>query len=67
MIEAGVRKDTRMEIVQRIRKAMPKMQRIWAHSALAKQGRDMMLETGLRVAEVGTSENIGYLIDSYGM
>ncbi|KAI9574032.1 hypothetical protein HD554DRAFT_582539 [Boletus coccyginus] len=51
MMQADVPMDMRIEIVRRIRATMPKMQRIWANSALAKQGRDVMLETGLRVAE----------------
>ena len=51
MLRADFPKDARMEVVQRIREAMPKMQRIWAHSALAKQGRDAMIETALRIAE----------------
>ncbi|KAI9574033.1 hypothetical protein HD554DRAFT_2183364 [Boletus coccyginus] len=51
MIQASAPKNMRMEVVQRIRATIPKMQRIWANSFLAKQGRDEMLETGLRVAE----------------
>ncbi|KAI9574036.1 hypothetical protein HD554DRAFT_583804 [Boletus coccyginus] len=51
MVRADVPKDARMEIVEKLREAMPKMQRIWAHSALAKQGRDAMIEMALRLAE----------------
>ncbi|KAG6374418.1 hypothetical protein JVT61DRAFT_4455 [Boletus reticuloceps] len=51
MLRTGAPKDVIMGIVEKIREAMPKMQKIWANSALAKEGRDAMIETTLRVAE----------------
>lgn len=51
MLRAEAPKRVVMGVVDVIRKSMPLMQRIWAHSALAKQGRDAMIETTLRIAE----------------
>lgn len=36
-----------LTVMKRIRLAIPKMKEIWAHSALAAQGRDMMFKRGL--------------------
>ncbi|KIJ67014.1 hypothetical protein HYDPIDRAFT_26424 [Hydnomerulius pinastri MD-312] len=35
----------------RIREAMPKMQRIWANSAMAKQGRDQTIEKMMKIVD----------------
>ncbi|KAF8554466.1 hypothetical protein OG21DRAFT_1476945 [Imleria badia] len=51
LLRGDAPKKVVMGVVNMIRAAMPLMQRIWAHSALAKQGRDAMIETTLRVAE----------------
>ncbi|KAF8126941.1 hypothetical protein EV363DRAFT_1346694 [Boletus edulis] len=51
MLKTGAPKDVVMGIVEKIREAMPKMQKIWANSALAKEGRDAMIEATLRIAE----------------
>lgn len=51
MLRTDAPKHVVMNVVNLIRGAMPIMQRIWANSALAKQGRDAMLETALRMAE----------------
>lgn len=38
-----------LAVMERIRLAIPKMNEIWAHSALAAQGRDGMFKRGLEI------------------
>lgn len=38
-----------LAVMERIRLAIPKMNEIWAHSALAAQGRDEMFKRGLEI------------------
>ncbi|KIJ67013.1 hypothetical protein HYDPIDRAFT_26423 [Hydnomerulius pinastri MD-312] len=42
-------------VASRIRQAMPMMQRIWANSALAKQGRDTTIEKNLKKIDTVTA------------
>lgn len=38
-----------LAVMERIRLAIPKMKQIWAHSALATQGGDMLFKRGLEM------------------
>ena len=40
-----------MPVMERLRVSVPKMRRIWANSAMAKQGRDVLLDRALKAEQ----------------